>query len=242
MKNKSARIALFISTLILGVLIGVNFKFDGTFSKQLTAKEYQKAVEERAHLYKQIDLLQKDNIEVQEKIDSYKNSDKKNEKVLKDMRNQLLDYGMITGLNEVRGPGLVITINDAIINFDEDTQYDVMSKILHDSDMALIINELRSSGAEAISINNHRVTPSTAVVCNSAFLGFDDGSREAAPFNIYVIGNADLIEESLNAQGSHLRILNQIRGLQVTIEKRDEIVMPAVNNSTIEYAKENITK
>lgn len=241
MKNKSAKIALFIATLIVGILIGLNFKFDGKASKQLTAKEYQNAIEERSHLYKQITLLEKNNREFQEKIDTYKNSDKKNEKVLKDMRNQLADYGMLTGLNEVRGPGLVITINDAIIN-DEDTRYDVMSKILHDSDMALIINEIRASGAEAISINNHRVTPSTAVVCNSAFLGFDDGGREAAPFNIYVIGNGELIEESLNSEGSHLRVLKQFRGLEVTIEKRDEIVMPAASNSTIEYAKENINK
>ena len=88
-----------------------------------------------------------------------------------------------------------------------ETAYEVMNKILHDSDMALLINELRGSGAEAISVNNHRVTPNTAVVCNSAFLGFDDGDREAAPFKIYVIGNAELMEESLNSEGSHLRVL-----------------------------------
>ena len=242
MKNKSAKIALFIGTLIVGILIAINFNFDGITSRQLTAKEYQDAIEERTQLYKQISLLEKSNKEFKEKIEKYNNDDKVNGKVLEDMRNQLGDYGMLTGLNEVKGPGLIITINDAIINFDEDTEYEVMNKILHDSDMALLINELRGSGAEAISVNNHRVTPNTAVVCNSAFIGFDDGDREAAPFKIYVIGNAELMEESLNSEGSHLRILKQFRGLDVTIEKSDEIIMPAASNHDVEYAEEDINK
>ena len=93
MKNKSAKIALFIGTLIVGILIAINFNFDGIASKQLTAKEYQDAIEERTQLYKQISLLQKSNREFQEKIDKYKNDDKMNGKVLEDMRNQLGDYG-----------------------------------------------------------------------------------------------------------------------------------------------------
>ena len=36
MKNKSAKIALFIGTLIVGILIAINFNFDGIASKQLT--------------------------------------------------------------------------------------------------------------------------------------------------------------------------------------------------------------
>ena len=99
MKNKSAKIALFIGTLIVGILIAINFNFDGIASKQLTAKEYQDAIEERTQLYKQISLLQKSNREFQEKIDKYKNDDKMNGKVVEDRRNQLGDYGMVTGLN-----------------------------------------------------------------------------------------------------------------------------------------------
>ena len=50
------------------------------------------------------------------------------------------------------------------------------------------------------------------------------------------------MEESLNSEGSHLRILKQFRGLDVTVEKSDEIIMPAANNYAVEYAEEDINK
>lgn len=241
MKNKGSKIAVFIGSLILGILIAINFNFDRIASKQLTAKEYKDATEERTKLYKQISSLSESNREFQERINKYKNDDKNNEKVLEDMRNMVADYGMITGMNEVKGSGLVVTINDAIINFEEDTQYEAMNKILHDSDLALVINEARASGAEAIAINNHRVTPGTGVVCNNAFIGFEDKDMEAAPFNIYMIGNTELMEEALTAEGSHIRIL-RYRGLDVTIEKKEEIIMPAANQYNIEFAEEYVNK
>lgn len=242
MKVKSGRVALFVATLILGVLIAINIDLNGISSKQLTAKEYQDAIEERSLLYKQIAQLKKENREYAEKIDDYQENDEEHDKVLSDMRNQLNDYGMLTGFKEIKGPGLVITINDAIINWDEDTDYEIVNKILHDSDLALLINEVRAAGGEAIAINNHRVTPNTGVVCNNAFIGFEDDDREAAPFNMYVIGDTDLLEETLMKEGSHLRALKIYRGLDITIEKKDEIILPAAKAITCDYLQENLNK
>jgi len=106
---------------------------------------------------------------------------------------------------------------------------------LHDYDMELILNELKAAGAEAISVNNHRVVPWTGVICNWAFMGFEDGGMEYAPFNIYVIGDPEKLKAALLEDGSHVKEL-MFRKLYVNIEKIDKITMPpTTGNTNVKY-------
>jgi uncharacterized protein YlxW (UPF0749 family) len=207
----------------------------------LNAKEYQNAIETKNNLIKQVASLRQINSETQLKVDKYNNSDIDNVKILEDMKMQIADYGRLTGLNEVKGPGLIITINDGSINKSEDTESIARRKYLHDIDMAIVLNEIRYAGAEAIAINKHRISSLTAVSCTYAFLGFEDKTTEYAPFNVYAIGNPETLKASLFQQGSFLNQL-LIRGLSVEVEVKDEITMPASNIGLMEYAKEYINK
>ena len=242
MKNKSAKIVVFISTLLVGFLISNNFNFDGMASStQLSAKEYQNAIEDKQKLLKQISSLKDGNEEILEKINKYSYDDKKKEKIVEDMTRQLVDYGMLTGLNEVKGPGIVIKVSDGISNGSYDNAYTTWSKIFHDSDMSMLLNEIRAAGAEAISINNYRITPLSAVMCNSAFLRFEDGNQVYAPFFIYAIGNPDNLEEILTQDGSHINRL-KLRGLNIEIEKQSEIIMKSANMRNIGSTGEYVEK
>ncbi|MGL4108170.1 DUF881 domain-containing protein [Clostridium sp. LP20] len=239
MKNNSTKIAVLIGTIILGFLITINFNFNEIQpSTQLNAREYQNIIEEKQKLLKQISSLREGNASISSKINNYSYEDKKQDKIVEDMIRQLADYGMLTGLNEVKGPGLVIKLTDGTYNGAEDSYYDSMSKILHDSDMALLFNEIRVAGAEAIAVNNHRVSPLTAVICKAAYLGFEDGDQVNAPFSIYIIGDPDSLEEVLTRDGSHLRRL-RTRGLFLEIEKKEEIKMPSANIRNMSFMEEN---
>lgn len=240
MKNNNKFFFVFIAAIIVGALISMNFNFEGIQSyTQLNATQYQNAIEERATLYKEIGNLKEDNSEAKSKINNYKKNDTKNDKILEDMKTQITDYGMFTGSGEVSGPGIVLKVNDGNININEESSYEIMNKILHDSDMALIINELRKAGAEAISVNNHRIVPWSGVICNWAFIGFEDGTMESAPFNIYAIGDPEKLKAALLEEGSHIKEL-MIRKLSVEIEKLDNITMPPTKASgNIKYMERN---
>ncbi|CDG01891.1 Putative uncharacterized protein [Clostridium chauvoei JF4335] len=192
---------------------------------QLNAIEYKKAIDERNQLYKEVEGLREENYKNKEKMNSYNHDDKRQEKVFEDMKNQVKDYGMITGLSDVKGPGVVLKITDGDINLKQDTQFETWRKILHDSDMALVLNEARKAGGEAIAVNNHRVIPLTGVVCNWAFIGFDDDSMEYAPFYIYIIGDPEQLKTALLSEDSHIQKLI-LRELKVEIEIKDEITIP----------------
>lgn len=243
MKNNKGFFFVFIATIILGVLISMNFNFERIQTyNQLNSSEYQNAVEERASLYKEIGNLKQDTFEKKSKINKYTNNYKKDDKILEDMKSQISDYEMFVGLNRVEGPGVVLTIKDGKTNALEESTDEIDNKLLHYYDMELILNELRVAGAEAISVNNHRVVPWTGVVCSWAFMGFDDGGMEYAPFNIYVIGDPEKLKAALLEDGSHVKELI-FRKLYVNIEKKDKITMPPTTASAnVKYMERDESK
>lgn len=243
MKNNKGFFFVFIAAIILGALISMNFNFERIRSySQLNSAEYQSAVEERASLYKEIGNLKEDTIEKKSKINKYSSNYKKDDKILEDMKAQISDYEMFIGLNKVQGPGIVLTIKDGKTNPREENTDEIDNKLLHYYDMELILNELRLAGAEAISVNNHRVVPWTGVVCSWAFMGFDDGGMEYAPFNIYAIGDSEKLKAALLEDGSHVKELI-FRKLYVNIEKKDKIIMPPTTASAnVKYMERDESK
>lgn len=243
MKSNKGFFFVFIATIILGTLISMNFNFERIRSySQLNSAEYQNAVEERAGLYKEIGNLKEDTLEKRSKISKYTSNYRKDDKILDDMKAQISDYEMFIGLNKVEGPGIVLTIKDGKTNPLEESTDEIDNKLLHYYDMELILNELRLAGAEAISVNNHRVVPWTGVVCSWAFMGFDDGGMEYAPFNIYVIGDPEKLKAALLEDGSHVKELI-FRKLYVNIEKKDKITMPPTTASaSIKYMERDESK
>jgi len=236
MKNNKSFFFVFIASIILGVLISMNFNFEGIQSySQLNSIEYQNAIEEKATLYKDIGNLREDSGKKKDKISQYKNNYTKNDKILEDMKAQISDYEMFIGLNKAEGSGIVLTIKDGNTNALEDDPDEIRNKLLHDYDMELILNELKAAGAEAISVNNHRVVPWTGVICNWAFMGFDDGGMEYAPFNIYAIGDPKKLKAALLEDRSHVKEL-MFRKLYVYIEEKEKITMPPTTaSSSVKY-------
>ena len=117
MKNISGKIVAFIATLIIGFIIAINIKLNKSPAlKQLNAKEYKDAIDERNKLFKDLETLRTENNYSKDKINSYTHDDKKQEKLVKDMLAQVNDYGMITGLLPVKGQGIVIKIEDGDTN------------------------------------------------------------------------------------------------------------------------------
>lgn len=227
MQSISGKIVAFITSLAVGFLIVINIDLDNLpLKRQLSAKDYKEAIDERNKLFKELEILEEENDVTKEKINSYSYDDKKHEKVVSDMLKQVKDYGMVTGLSAVTGSGVVIKIDDRQNNQSREAQYGVFSNIFHDNDAIMVLNEIRNVGGEAVALNNHRIIPGTSIECNWAFLGFDDDSMEGAPFYYYVIGDPEQLKLQLTREGSYINKLI-IRKISVEIEIKEEIVIPA---------------
>ena len=147
--------------------------------------------------------------EVQNTINEYKQTQTSTQETSSLVDKELEQANTIMGLTDVEGEGIVITVNDStneeIRNIDSD-------------DLLLIVNSLKSAGAEAISINDERITNITDIVyINYQFIKVN-GQRINSPYIIKAIGDPSYLEGSLIGNGGHVDDLRKI-GHSVLIEK-----------------------
>src|SRR5699024_5617387 len=78
----------------------------------------------------------------------------KNNSELEEAQKEIKEGNKMIGLTDVKGPRVTITLTDSKI--DPETVLNPNALLLHDMDILSIVNELRNTGAEAISINDQR--------------------------------------------------------------------------------------
>lgn len=131
------------------------------------------------------------------------------------------------GLVAVAGAGVKVLLDDSpdVIRENLDINNDAL---VHASDLRDVINLLRVSKAEAISINGQRILINSPVSCvgNSILV---NNSNLLPPFQIEAVGDADVLETQLesNLAGIHKRAFDN--NLVFKIEKQEDLVIPIYN-------------
>ena len=127
--------------------------------------------------------------ETEKTLQEYRDNAIQGDKTAELLKNELEQINAIGGLTAVKGEGITITLNDA-----ETLNPTLLAEdqIIHDTDLLKIVNELRASGAEAISINEQRVINTTAIRCVGPTILVND-VKIGAPFIIKAIGNSDTL-------------------------------------------------
>ncbi|GAA3604909.1 DUF881 domain-containing protein [Microlunatus ginsengisoli] len=138
----------------------------------------------------------------------------------------------VTGASAVRGPGLVITVDDAAGD-----GTDSRDQVL-DIDLQMLVNGLWESGAEAISINGHRLSNLTAIRSAGDAITVDYRSLNR-PYRVEAIGNprtlpARWVESSGGAWWNELA---QNRRMRYEVSSVDEITLDADPGMTLRYAR-----
>jgi uncharacterized protein YlxW (UPF0749 family) len=125
-----------------------------------------------------------------------------------------------TGFSAVTGPGVRITVDDAP---DGDATQQV-----RDSDLATLVDGLWNAGAEAISVNDKRLTNLTAFdnVGPAIHIGI---TPLVPPYTILVIGNPDTLAADLldSTFGQRWYSLKDSLGFVYDIEPDDSLSLPA---------------
>jgi len=103
------------------------------------------------------------------------------------------------GLTPLRGPGLVVTLNDAQRDaqgrFPRDASPDDL--VVHQQDIEAVLNALWSAGAEGIQMQDQRIIATSAPRCvgNTLLL---NGRTYSPPYVISAIGDAAAMQEALS--------------------------------------------
>jgi uncharacterized protein YlxW (UPF0749 family) len=157
---------------------------------------------------------------------------------------ELARLELAAGTVPVTGPGLVLTVDDAPSKVDRNNP-DVGAQTakgfdngkVYASDLHVIVNGLWEAGAEAISINGHRLTSRSAIrAAGEAILV--DFRPLTRPYVITAIGEPGSlsVEFADNEGGSHLHSLAnyKIRG---DIQDRDSVLLPGEPTLSLQRAQ-----
>lgn len=220
MNKSGSRYILLLVFLIFGIVVSVQLKSTFTARKQTasTALDVQTLKEQLAD-------VQKETAELKAKIDE--NLVIRNE-IIKEyiqqqddstLANEWEKIKLSTGLVDVKGPGITIKLDDAMVN---EPEYEVRWQIIHDDDIKTILNDLKKAGAQAITINGERVVPMSEQLCAGPTIKIND-NRYPVPYVIEAIGNPDLLYEAISTS-SRIAEMTEFK-IRVEITKSKELTL-----------------
>lgn len=212
-------ITIGISAFILVAVMFMRFKVvertDRVSIETMTESELRSELISWREKYAELQLKYQDVIT---KIEEYKEEYKSDEKTEKLLEKELKDLQMLLGETDVQGSGIIVTISEEEIEDDRITYEDLL----------YIVNELKSAGAEAISINEHRIINTTDIVELNSYIRVNS-KNILAPYTIKAIGNQTYLESALLGVSGYADELKKW-GFGIEIERNDNVQIKAYTN------------
>jgi uncharacterized protein YlxW (UPF0749 family) len=160
------------------------------------------------------------------------------------VRSQLDRDELLAGVTAVSGPGLVVRLADpppsspTPVGGRPGTTPLSETAVLTDRDIRAVVNELWHDGAEAISVNDVRLTTTTAIrFAGQAVLV--DFRPVTSPYTIRAIGDRNVLETAFvdSAVASRYQTLAGARGVEFSFDQANQLTLPASAAVAPRYAQ-----
>lgn len=206
-------IAMMLVCLLLGVMLALQYK-SVNYNQSLASfgnMRLEELKNELITLQNQKSSLQERLMELEEENQTYAKVKAGDSEAAQQIQNNLRKARIFAGLETVKGAGIIVTLdNYASIDVKD---YDILN----------IVNELRATGAQAISVNDERIVAMTEIREAGQYIMIN-GKQFKAPFTIKAIADPDDLDRSLTLIGGVVEGLEEDL-LSVSIKKSDEIII-----------------
>jgi uncharacterized protein YlxW (UPF0749 family) len=206
-------LAMTVLCVILGIMLALQYN-SVNYYQSIAAYDNMRLEELKTELI----TLQNQKTALQERLEELENENKTYAEVkagdseaTQQIQNNLKKARIFAGLETVKGRGIIITLDN----------YSLVR--VRDFDILNVVNELRASGAQAISVNDERIVAMTEIREAGNYIMIN-GKQFKAPFTIKAIADPDDLERSLTLIGGVLENLEN-EMLNVSLKKSDEVVI-----------------
>ena len=220
--------------LTLGICVqirtvkGTNTTVSNNYEENNLRAEVLRYKERYDNKYKELEKAEKE-------LEKERQNSTKDNSALEEKEAEITVGNKMIGLTDVTGAGVIVTLSDS--KKDSSSVLNPSTLLVHDVDILSVVNELKNAGAEAISINDQRIVPTTGISCGGNIIDIN-GEKVGAPFVIKAIGLPEQLA-GLSRQGGYLELL---RGYSVEAElkKSNNITIPKYTGViTYKYAQES---
>ena len=226
MNKKVVALTLGIMCLILTIAISVQYQTVKNAGKILGTDSVNGELKAEVLTWKEKhDETQKALKKAENELEKARETaSKKNSSSSASERN-LKTLNTVIGTTDVTGKGIVITIadNQAVKNEMLGALDNISNYLIHDNDLLTLVNELKNAGAEAISINNQRITNLTSITCDGNVILVNE-QKISSPFVIKAIGSQEALLGAIQRPGGFLEELEDY-GLVSSVKKQNKITI-----------------
>lgn len=202
MKVSKSQIFIAIVCALLGFLLAYQFKVLSKNSSGVGSYDQSDIISEIENLRKEKEELTATNSKLSDELKQLEETAAKDGDLGKEIKNQLDSARMHLGVVDVKGPGIILTITPKTSIFNANSSD--TSRDLGEDEIVHIINLLWYSGAEAISINDIRITPQTGIKTAGSGISIGSAGRIYPKEKIVIkaIGDKGRLNVGLSFPGS----------------------------------------
>ena len=137
-----------------------------------------------------------------------------------------------TGYGPVRGPGVRLVVGDSASG----------DETVRDEDLALLVNGLWTAGAEAIAINDERLTPLTYIQNSGPAINVNSQPL-VPPYTVEAIGDQRTLQADLLDSSSGARFTDLVRllGFRFDRENANDLRLPGVGLRRLRAASSGLS-
>ncbi|MGI6361090.1 MAG: DUF881 domain-containing protein [Bacillota bacterium] len=221
-KKTTWQIPIMVALLIFGFLLTAQYRTHLSFSSSLEGQNINDLSALVINLSENNSSLQTELDSLNDELNTLQEKTAAGADISTTLSAQTQQMKIITGTTDVTGPGISINITG---------EADLMALDLID-----LVNELFITGAEVVSINDVRITTHTSLTDSVDQLGqfaiFLNGEKLLSPIIIKAIGEPTTLKTGLTFTGGIINNLNVFYNIYPTIKKEENLLIPAVSETT----------
>ena len=149
------------------------------------------------------------------------------------------ELSFTAGRTGAEGAGLTVSMWDSPLIHDIPEGFHADDLLVHEQDLWAVLNALWVGGAEAVTVQGHRVGPLTDIRCVGNVLLLD-GYTYSPPYTLSAIGDPDELRNALDESEavSAYRTYVDAVSLGWSVEEEASLTMPAIEGGlSMEYAR-----
>ncbi|MGV8145117.1 MAG: DUF881 domain-containing protein [Alkaliphilus sp.] len=212
MKKTASSIFILITFVLLGYFITFQFRNiseEYSFVNIRTITELQNKINRKKEEIRSINGIIANK---SEQLKQYEIALKKDGTIKEVLHSKIEIERIHAGFVDIEGPGLIIVLRDSERKLYRNE--DPNNLIVHESDILVLLNELKVAGAEALSVNGQRVLFTTDVKCTGPTITIN-GFTFGQPFIIKAIGNTKALNAAIMSPNSSAVILKDVFGIDI---------------------------
>ena len=225
-QKRKWHLTLALALLVLGILISAQIQTQNRLELDLSAQTSSDLTIMVNNLSEKRQSLSLEVSRLERTLNSYLDDYSDNSELFSSVEIESERLSKIVGTTEVYGSGITVELSQDM--------YPLYKDVLD------IVNELWAAGAEAVAINDYRLSERSYIYFEDTDEGTFitvDNNRLSFPIVISAIGNSSTLERSLTMPGGIINNLNLFHMYPV-LTQQEEIVIPACEKeSTFKYAQ-----